>query len=234
MTPTAGGGGAIEVAKCLPPHNSDPGLPPQEFPPRDPLARDSLHLQICNAARLLETNKPACDWLLAKGLRTDAVGWAEVGLARVRLHDGTFEPDEDGQQAYVQPVPGFGGHVDLVAWQPANPARWWLRRGAATVLGEQDIDRASCRSLPLHLFPTPMGWLLADDTICKCVVLAADGWREVALGVGRVTVADSEHGRCVTRSMRQAQRWRGPEVFVRAEYLEHKCSKIPRPAVAAS
>ena len=50
----------------------------------------SLHREICDAARALEENKTALDWLLAKGLRKDAVGWAEIGLARVRLHDGTL------------------------------------------------------------------------------------------------------------------------------------------------
>ena len=232
MAPADGGGGPEFANKPTAPNNSEFGPPPQESLPSVSLVGDSLHAEICSAARTLEGHQPALDWLLAKGLRTDAVGWADVGMARVRLHDGLYEPDEDGQTAYVMPVPGFGGHVDLVAWQPANPARWWLRRGAATLLGEQDLDRAYCRNLPLHLMPTPLAWLLADDAICKCCVVHPDGWREIALGVAKVTVADDDHGRHVTRSMRQVQRWRAPQMFVRAEYLGTKVPKIPSPAAS--
>jgi hypothetical protein len=53
----------------------------------------------------------------------------------------------------------IGEISDLVAWLPADPWRWWVRRGAVPVLGEAEIERAAFLDAPLYLFGTPHDWL---------------------------------------------------------------------------
>ena len=73
-------------------------------------------------------------------------GTARIGAARIATRpNGTYTPDPAGEWAAVIPVMGFTlepvgvdengaliwddvySLIDIVAWHPTNPGRWWLR-----------------------------------------------------------------------------------------------------------
>lgn len=104
--------------------------------------------------------------------------------------DGRFELDAAGRKAVVLNIPGPGAEpTDLVAWFPNDPWKWWLRFGAAAVLGTAAIERAEFLGCPLTLFSTPQAWLFAKGK-GACVLR----WNiELTLYLGTVDriVADS-------------------------------------------
>lgn len=87
-----------------------------------------------------------------------------IGVARLEMTpDGLFTPSEDGLPAYVQPVAewdddyGVSDIVDLVAWRPSEPSRWWWRCGTAFALGDGLLDGDE----PVPVVGTPLAWLAA-------------------------------------------------------------------------
>lgn len=73
---------------------------------------------------------------------------------------GLYQPHESGERAVILGVRDHGGAVvDIVAWFPERPGRWWLRHGVMSTLGEVEIERAAHFEVPLHLFGTPDAWL---------------------------------------------------------------------------
>jgi len=86
-----------------------------------------------------------------------------VGVARIMpCTSGFFEFHEYGEKALViaegEPaVPGWSLIEDLVAFQPGNPCRWWLRRGAVQLLGEHNLRSWKLGETVLHA--TPLDWL---------------------------------------------------------------------------
>ncbi len=101
-----------------------------------------------------------------------------IGAARiVTSADGTYTPDPAGEWAAVMPVMGFTvepvgfnverhlvwddiyGLIDLVAWHPTNPGRWWLRRGDMTpILGVRDLRMAADLNESITVYETPEAW----------------------------------------------------------------------------
>jgi hypothetical protein len=79
---------------------------------------------------------------------------------------GYYQPAESGtsrptlDSAILAVADRYGAICDLVAWQPSDPYRWWVRTGSMPVLGEAEIDRAGCLDAPLLLLGTPHDWLL--------------------------------------------------------------------------
>ncbi|WP_119461884.1 hypothetical protein [Rhodospirillaceae bacterium SYSU D60014] len=87
-----------------------------------------------------------------------------LGMAHIATYrDGTFDPCEPMPGAiYAKTMPVYdrlGEPVDLVAWASADPSRWWLRHGLATVLGEDDLNGAWWEERPVMLAATPAEWL---------------------------------------------------------------------------
>ena len=91
--------------------------------------------------------------------------WAMVGVARIVPHScGLFEFHDEGEPAIIVPegspeVPGWGEIDDLIAFKPADPANWWLRRGAVDLLGLYNI--VPWRLDSLRVCETPLSWLQA-------------------------------------------------------------------------
>ena len=52
--------------------------------------------------------------------------------------------------------------VDLLAFDPSSPSRWWLRTGAGLVLGDYAIERADWLEEALDLYPDPLAWLRGE------------------------------------------------------------------------
>ena len=88
-----------------------------------------------------------------------------VGVAKVQTFpSGFYEPNGDGVDAVVVAV---GRRLDLIwdtlddliAFNPAEPGRWWRRLGDVQVLGSENI--APEPVFPLRLYDTPLSWLQA-------------------------------------------------------------------------
>ena len=78
-----------------------------------------------------------------------------------------FQYADDGPWAHMIPVATAGGDViDVVAYFPEQPRLWWLHKGTATILGEEDLSRASYYDQPILLVETPLDWLRKQSTAC--------------------------------------------------------------------
>lgn len=91
-----------------------------------------------------------------------------LGLDRVVPERSRFrfaEHGEYGEDAIIQPVSetGHAGDrdlLDLIAWHPARPTRWWMLDGLAVHLGSWPIDGEA------RLVATPLAWLRDTETLC--------------------------------------------------------------------
>lgn len=88
-----------------------------------------------------------------------------LGVARIDiLKDGLFAPSETGAPAFIQPVCqwdddwGIPDIIDLVAWLPSNPTRWYWRVGTAAALGAEHLDGDD----PVPVVASPLEWLSAS------------------------------------------------------------------------
>lgn len=110
----------------------------------------------------------AAKWLRGHGVSAGAqMMWpGPIGVAQIEtLECGFWQPSENGQLAYIQPALDYGPYstiIDLVAWYPSDPAKFWLRTGLATVLGEGSMCLAYAREIPLPIWRKPLRWLRAS------------------------------------------------------------------------
>lgn len=130
-----------------------------------------------------------------------AAWWHRVNPARV-LHqtvmsapvtpDGKrFSLDEGGISAAILPVFDWQGvMVDMCAFEPLSPTRWWLYTGEGVDLNLNAVAHARGFRKPLTVCATPMEWLLEDCTasmpLRKCDHL---------MGVSRVVCDDAVYER---------------------------------------
>ena len=99
--------------------------------------------------------------------------------------DGLYEPDEGGIEGIVVPVYDslYDNHllVDLAAFIPEAPERWWLRVGNGVLLGADVVDKAEFFDEPVHLYPSPLAWLQNE-----CRGACALDWPRAALHLGDI------------------------------------------------
>lgn len=97
-----------------------------------------------------------------------------VGVRRIADDGDLYRPDPDGFAAVILAA-WFEGPpsiyravehpeiVDLIAWQIADPTRWWRRVwGPPPVLGEDTYLNAVVAGEPIRLFSSPHEWLRAN------------------------------------------------------------------------
>ena len=133
-------------------------------------------------------NKPGSDLLqefaasAAKAAQPETVAWLArygigrgvifgphcslVGVARIEIDGQYYQPVPEGHPAIIIPVsydyaPGCLDPLDLIAFTPARPDRWYHRTGWGDVLGEDAIERAWLLEQPLTMHATPLDWLQA-------------------------------------------------------------------------
>lgn len=87
-----------------------------------------------------------------------AAGVPVWGVESVAVEHGYYAPDPAGRPAIIVPAFDDGGLIDLTATGLAS-RRIATRTGSATILGEDALDRALDRQVPLHLFRDPIEWL---------------------------------------------------------------------------
>lgn len=104
----------------------------------------------------------------ALDLPPQAFGFLGIGHARFCKDPSCerWEPAEGeagATEVLILPVHEGETIIDLVAWRPDRPRRWWLRTGAGmgVVLGHQHHVTAQWEDTALLLHETPADWLAA-------------------------------------------------------------------------
>lgn len=103
------------------------------------------------------------EWLIKKSVPPEAADWA--ASANIIVTGNTWRPADEGRSAVIVPVMD-GVVVDLVAWLPGKPDRWYLRRGTNSVLGWHDLRHAIVYGRPIRVHATPFDWLLSGLEGC--------------------------------------------------------------------
>jgi len=177
------------------------------------------------AAALAAVRQPHLDRLLALGVTGAAmIAVGLVGVARIEAgRAGLYQPVEHGRPALVLPawdrapirpdgqLDYEAALVDLLAVRPADPERWWLRRGSVALLGEWQVWHASLGSEPIAVHRDPLRWLLTGGA--GVVLLHDDGFDTLANLPGLIA-EDVEHGRHIKD--RLSRPMRTPQIYVRS------------------
>ena len=148
-----------------------------------------------------------------------------VGVARVRVEGDAYEPDADGFEALVvasftDPPRRPDGRwrapneiIDIIAFNPAEPGRWWSRCGIVAALGEESVSDFS--DDPVRVWRNPLAWLRAGATGICPVSPDPAAVRDALLRLPGITVAeeDADQGREIERLL--AKHWnRVPPIYV--------------------
>ncbi len=114
------------------------------------------------------------------GVNREAVHRAGgLAVARIGTTGRLWMPEPTGTPAFVQPVwngPAPSVYcgvenpvlIDMIAWRPDDPSRWWYRTGDGDALGINNLDLAHVEGWPITFEPTPLDWLRAG---CRGAVL---------------------------------------------------------------
>lgn len=117
------------------------------------------------------------DWLATHGVSPISIYCppprlhGHFGICRAQFHGDLYEPTgADGEPVIVMGVSEHPDEqiIDLVAFQPSDPTRWWLRSGQGVVLGLHNARLAAFKEEPVFVHATPLDWLRAE---CQGVVV---------------------------------------------------------------
>lgn len=115
-------------------------------------------------------------WLAAHGVSPVSIYGTpprlhgNFGVTRAMFHGDLFEPAPDGKPVILLGVSEHPdeGLVDIVAFEPSNPVRWYLRLGNAVLLGLHNARLALFEQVPVFVNANPLDWLRND---CHGVVV---------------------------------------------------------------
>lgn len=151
-----------------------------------------------------------------------------LGVARVRVEGDTYEPDDDGAEVvqvacFASPPRLPDGRwrapneiIDLIAFRPAEPGRWWSRCGIIAALGEEMLSDFSLD--PVRVWREPLAWLRSGATGICPVTSDPGAVRDVLLRLPGIVAEDVAHGREIERLM--ARHWnRLPPIYVAERVL---------------
>ena len=140
-------------------------------------------------------------WFKRRGVTAKTLYLNPVGIDLIDTTlDGTYQPFPDGKLAFIMPANCYGNFGedidDLIAWEPKNPTRWWLRLGIGRVLNHDAIGAAASWRFPLALRQSPFDWLRAGgDLDAGAVILDRNAdLRTLLADVPKVVAASYEHG----------------------------------------
>lgn len=126
-----------------------------------------------------------------------AIGLGILGIAETETLPGElWAPCEGGTSLLTVTVAEDDAVADIVAFDPTQPGRWYLRKGAAWALGIDAIDDARGTFEPsektLHLHATPFEWLKAGMR-GTCVINWTPEARATILDVPAIHVRDQKY-----------------------------------------
>ena len=151
------------------------------------------------------------DRLLSLGVPPEAT--VMCGRARIQSDGDRYQLDDDGLEVTILPCFDGGETIDLLAFAPADPANWWLRRGEAVFVGGDALGD-TVMDEPVRVFRTPLSWLRAGAPADGLVVLDDEIARR-ELAYHSVVAEDLAHGLELDRRLTiPAQR---PQICVPAE-----------------
>lgn len=119
-----------------------------------------------------------------------------LGLEKIATEGSHYQPAEDGREALILPV-ADGDLLDLIAWFPDEPGRWWRRTGIPDILGEEAVRISRHTGERLRLHANPRDWL--RDSGYGAVVLDWRGAWEWLPQLDRILVDDRHLYREVER-----------------------------------
>jgi hypothetical protein len=162
------------------------------------------------AAHKLARTPDLAEALQACGLPSDGVPiW---GVEFVELAGDYYQPRSGGHPAIIVPVFDAGTLVDLTATGLAT-RRTVTRMGAASILGQDAIDRAMEAGTHLHIFPDPIEWLRN-----RCNGAVVLDWRSAPFALSEVPAiacANELLTKKIDKALRQPLRV--PPLYVREE-----------------
>jgi hypothetical protein len=148
-----------------------------------------------------------------------------VGVARMRVEGEMWSPDPAGHRAYVSPVrvhpralsmeiatpepwetARYGVLADLVAWHPAVPDRFALRRGDGVVLGSAPWRLSDEPSTELQVHRGPLDWLRSGTEGVVLLTRDPGEQRLLLMGVDRVRAASRTQGAELQRAIELGRR----------------------------
>ena len=161
------------------------------------------------------------DWLHLQGVPPLALlAWpGPVLVGEIETHTiGVFDFAEAGRRAFIQPVlsgPAYSDLIDLVAWCPADPGKWWSQCYSGVPLGVGYLDRAEISGASfVVLRRDPLSWLKSGGT--GVVPLDWTMTVNTLRGFRHVICEDAAHGEDVQRRLATpAQRMPEVRVFAR-------------------
>ena len=104
-------------------------------------------------------------WLQKKGCSIEVAELARNCDAL--LSTSTWTPTLDaGMPVVLFPVVREGELIDIVAFEPTKPDRFYLRAGVDCMLGADNAAHASVYRLPLRVHETPLEWLVGGMIGC--------------------------------------------------------------------
>lgn len=107
------------------------------------------------------------DEILARHGVTDPNARQLCGLVRIVRMGKFYEPHPDGEYAIILPVIDVDELVELVAFDPRTPEKWFQRLGGEQLLGGDALANQLLNK-PLRIFRTPLSWMKGR---CDGVVL---------------------------------------------------------------
>lgn len=131
-----------------------------------------LELELRSDCNLV--NQAQIEWLLAQGV--SPVSMIRLGgpaCYRIRVDRDRFEPDPEGQPAFVFPEWSQGEIIDLIAW---DGKRLIPRTGRCMILGFDRLEGWCDHLVPLRVFKDPVTWMV--DRMNGIVIINEDAaWR---------------------------------------------------------
>lgn len=135
-----------------------------------------------------------------------------VGFGNVDFDGQHFQPHPDGRYAVIVPLVDFGELIDLIAFDPRDPTKWWFRLGGEPLLGASALAEQLI-SQRLHVYRTPLSWLQhgCDGVVPLDFNRAAIGLITAQNGI---VAEDDAHVSELHRALTNAAQWRLPDIYL--------------------
>ncbi len=146
----------------------------------------------CGDRRLLEQ----------QGVTREAIHRAGgLAVARIGTTGRLWMPEPTGTPAFILPVwdgpaPSIYSGVenpvliDMIAWRPDDPTRWWYRTGEGAALGIDNLNLAHTEGWPISFATTPLDWLRGDCRGACLLGLCEARWTTERLAEDQAALQD--------------------------------------------